>query len=120
MENRSMEVTAITRNVRLSALKGRPIAREVQGLPVAQALQVTNFSPQKAALVLGKTLKSALANARTNAQMDVDSLHVKLAVFDEGPRLRRHWARARGSASPIARRLCHVKVVLTDGRTAEG
>ena len=39
---------------------------------------------------------------------------LKTAVFDEGTRMRRHWARARGSASPIARRLCHVKVVLTD------
>jgi len=110
-----MDVTAITRNVRLSALKGRPIAREVQGLPVAQALQIVDFSPQKAALVLGKTLKSALANARTNASLDVDRLRVKMAVFDEAARLRRHWARARGSASPIARRLCHVKVILTDG-----
>jgi large subunit ribosomal protein L22 len=50
--------------------------------------------------------------------LDVDSLRVKLAVFDEGARLRRHWPRARGSASPIARRLCHVKVVLADGRDA--
>lgn len=113
-----MEVQAITRGVRLSALKGRPIAREVQGLPVAQALQVTDFSPQKAAFVLGKTLKSALANA-TQAKLDVDSLRVKLAVFDEGARMRRHWARARGSASPIARRLCHVKVVLTDGQAEQ-
>ena len=111
-----MEVTAITRNVRLSALKGRPLARKVQGLPVAQALQITDFGPQKAAQTLGKTLRSALANAKTNASLDVDTLRVKLAVFDEGTRMRRHWARARGSASPIARRLCHVKVVLTDGQ----
>jgi large subunit ribosomal protein L22 len=113
-----MDVTAITRNVRLSALKGRPIAREVQGKPVATALQVVDFSPQKAALALSKTLKSALANAR-NKGLDVDRLSVKLAVFDEGARLRRYWPRARGSASPIARRLCHVKVVLTDGASAE-
>jgi len=111
-----MEVTAITRNVRLSALKGRPLARKVQGLPIAQAMQITDFSPLKAALTLGKTLKSALANARTNANLDVEHLRVKLAVFDEGTRMRRHWARACGSASPIARRLCHVKVVLTDGQ----
>ena len=113
-----MDVTAITRNVRLSALKGRPIARQVQGKSVAQALQVTQFSPQKAALALGKTLQSALANARTNAKLDVDTLTVKLAVFDEGMRGRRFQPRARGSAAPIARRLCHVKVVLTDGREA--
>jgi large subunit ribosomal protein L22 len=109
-----MEITSITRNVRLSAQKGRPLARKVQGLPVAQALQVTQYSPLKAAVHLGKTLKAAMANARHNNNLDVDGLRVKLAVFDEGVRMRRHWPRARGSASPIARRLCHVKVVLTD------
>ncbi len=110
-----MEISAITRNVRLSAQKGRPLARKVQGLPVAEALKVTQFSAQKAALHLSKTLKSAMANARHNNNLDVDGLKVKLAVFDEGVRMRRHWPRARGSASPIARRLCHVKVILTDG-----
>ncbi len=110
-----MEITAITRNVRLSAQKGRPLARKVQGLPVAEALKVTQFSPKKAAFHLGKTLQSAIANAKHNNNLDVDGLTVKLAVFDESTRMRRHWPRARGSASPIARRLCHVKVVLTDG-----
>jgi large subunit ribosomal protein L22 len=110
-----MEISAITRNVRLSAQKGRPLARQVQGLPVGEALKVTQFSPLKAAFHLGKTLKSAMANAKHNNNLDVDGLRVKLAVFDESTRMRRHWPRARGSASPIARRLCHVKVVLTDG-----
>jgi len=110
-----MEVSAITRNVRLSAQKGRPLAREVQGKSVQEALNITTFSPLKAAIYLEKTIKSAMANATNNAGLDVDGLKVKLAVFDEGTRLRRHWARARGSASPIAHRLCHVKVILTDG-----
>ena len=110
-----MEITAITRNVRMSAQKGRPLARKVQGLPVADALVVAQYSPRKAAVHLGKTLKSAVANARNNHNVDVDGLKVKMAIFDEGTRMRRHWPRARGSASPIARRLCHVKVVLTDG-----
>ena len=111
-----MEVTAITRNVRMSAQKGRPLARKCQGLPVAAALRVVEFSPRKAALVLSKTLKSAIANARNNANLDVDTLKVNLCVFDEGTRMRRFWPRARGSASPIAKRLCHCKVVLTDGQ----
>ncbi|HNX36623.1 MAG TPA: 50S ribosomal protein L22 [Kiritimatiellia bacterium] len=111
-----MEVTAITRNVRMSAQKGRPLARKCQGLPVAAALKVVEFSPRKAALVLSKTLKSAIANARNNANLDVDTLKVNLCVFDEGTRMRRFWPRARGSASPIAKRLCHCKVVLTDGQ----
>lgn len=109
-----MEVCAITRNVRLSAQKGRPLAREVQGKSVAEALKIVAFSPLKAAFHLEKTLKSAVANAVNNNSADADALKVKLAVFDEGTRMRRHWARARGSASPIARRLCHVKVILTD------
>ncbi|NLL82721.1 MAG: 50S ribosomal protein L22 [Lentisphaerae bacterium] len=111
-----MEVTAITRNVRLSASKGHSIARAVQGKRVSEALNVTQFSPRKAAVVLGKTIQSAMANAKNNVNVDADDLVVSLAVFDEGPRLRRYWPRARGSASPILRRLCHVKVVLTDGR----
>jgi len=111
-----MEVTAITRNVRMSAQKGRPLARKCQGLTVAAALKVVEFSPRKAADVLSKTLKSAMANARNNASLDVDVLKVSLCVFDEGTRMRRFWPRARGSASPIAKRLCHCKVVLTDGQ----
>jgi large subunit ribosomal protein L22 len=111
-----MDICAITRNVRLSAQKGRPLARELQGRPVAEALKIADFSPSKAAFHMAKTLKSAVANARHNAELDVDTLLVKQAVFDESTRMRRHWPRARGSASPIARRLCHVKVVLTDGR----
>jgi len=111
-----MEVTAITRNVRMSAQKGRPLARKCQGLPVADALKVVEFSPRKAAAVLSKTLKSAMANARNNANLDVDTLKVSQCVFDEGTRMRRFWPRARGSASPIAKRLCHCKVVLTDGQ----
>lgn len=111
-----MEVTAITRNVRLSAQKGRPLARKVKGMTVAEALKVTQFSPQKAAVVLGQTIQSAMANAKNNDNLDADDLCVQVAVFDGGSHLRRFWPRARGSASPIARRMCHCKVVLTDGR----
>lgn len=111
-----MEVTAITRNTRISARKARPLARQVQGLSVADALNVVDFSPQKAGKLLGQTLRSAIANARNNANLDPNTLTVKLAVFDEGARLRRFWPRARGSASPIQKKLSHVKVVLTDGK----
>ncbi len=114
-----MEVTAITRNVRMSAFKGRPLARECQGLPVAAALQVVEFSPKKAAEILKKTILSAAANAKNNNGLDTSSLTVKLCVFDESVRIRRFWPTARGSAHPIARRLCHCKVVLTDGKESK-
>ena len=109
-----MEVKAITRNVRISPDKGRDLARAVQGKSVAEALRITEFSPRKAARFVGATLKSAMANAQHNNQLDVDTLRVKRCVFDEGPRMRRFWPRARGSASPIEKQISHITVVLTD------
>ena len=114
-----MEVIAITRNARMSAAKGRPLARECQGKPVADALKVVEFSPKKAAAILKKTLLSAAANAKNNHGLDVSSLTVKTCVFDESVRIRRYWPTARGSAHPIAHRLCHCKVVLTDGKESK-
>ena len=114
-----MEVIALTRNARMSAAKGRPLARECQGLPVAAALQIGEFSPKKAAQILKKTILSAAANAKNNNGLDVATLTVKLCVFDESVRVRRFWPTARGSAHPIARRLCHCKVVLTDGKESK-
>lgn len=114
-----MDVIALTRNARMSAAKGRPLARECQGLPVSAALQVVEFSPRKAAQIIKKTILSAVANATNNNGLDVATLTVKLCVFDESVRIRRFWPTARGSAHPIARRLCHCKVVLTDGKESK-
>ncbi len=108
-----MEFTATTRNARMSAAKGRPLARECQGLPALSALEVVEFSPRKAAGILRNTLKSAIANASSTRGVPAEDLKVKLCVFDESVRIRRYWPTARGSAHPIARRLCHCKVVLT-------
>ncbi len=112
-----MEVTAITRNARMSAFKGRPLARACQGLKASEALKVVEFSSKKAAEILRKTILSAVANATHNNGIEnAADMKVKLCVFDEGARMRRYWPTARGSAHPIARRLCHCKVVLTDAK----
>ena len=110
-----MEVTAITRNQRMSAFKGRPLCRACQGLKASDALKVVEFSPKKAATIIAKTIKSAVANAKHNLGAEnADDMTVKLCVLDESVRMRRYWPTARGSAHPIARRMCHCKVVLTD------
>ena len=109
-----MDVTATARFVRVPASKARDRARRMRGLPVNEALKVTEFSERKGAFHLGKTLKSALANAEKNAKLSVDDLRVKDAVVEEGPRLKRYWPRPRGSVSPILRRTCHLKIILTD------
>ncbi|MBR0197826.1 MAG: 50S ribosomal protein L22 [Kiritimatiellae bacterium] len=115
-----MEVTAITRNARMSAFKGRPLARACRGLTAAKALALMEFSPKKAAEILSKTILSAVANARHNNNVqNAADMTIKLCVFDESVRMRRYWPTARGSAHPIARRLCHCKVVLTDAKVKE-
>lgn len=111
-----MEVTAKARFVRLPATKARDLARRMRGLPVNEALKVTSFSERKGAFHLGKTLKSALANAEKNAKLSVDDLRVKDAIVEEGPALKRFWPRPRGSVSPILRRTCHIKIILTDDK----
>lgn len=114
-----MESRSIYKFARVSPLKARDVAREIQGLPVSDALDVLNFTPRKAAFLIGKTLKSAIANAEvigTEKEIDVDveSMIVKSAVVDDGPSFRRYKPRARGSAAPIKKRTSHITVIVSD------
>ncbi len=90
------------------------MASEIQGLSVAEALRITSFNAMKAATELGKTLKSAVANAESNEGVSADKLFIKDAYVNEGPALKRSRPRARGSASPIRKRTSHITVVVTD------
>jgi large subunit ribosomal protein L22 len=109
-----MEVRSIYKYARISPFKAREVTREIQGLPVSAALDLLTFTPKKAAFLIGKTLKSAIANAENNANLKPDGLVVKEAVVGEGPTLKRIMARARGSASKILKRTSHIRIVLTD------
>jgi len=110
-----MDVLSVTKYARMSPKKGRDLAREIQGMPVNEALQMVSFSARKAGRLLTKTLKSAIANAEHNFELDADDLTVKLAVVEDGPIMRRGNYGARGQFKPIAKRSCHVRIVLTDG-----
>ena len=109
-----MEVKSLYKYARVSPLKARDVAREIQGLPVSAALDILNFTPRKAAFLIGKTLKSAIANAENNHELDIESLVVKEATATDGPSFRRFKARARGSGAPIKRRTSHLQIILTD------
>lgn len=109
-----MEVRSIYRYAKISAFKAREVTREIQGLPVSAALDVVAFSPKKAAGLINKTLKSAVANAENNANLKVDSLVVKEATAGEGPTMKRMMTRARGSGSRILKRTSHIRIILTD------
>lgn len=107
-----MEVKSTTKYVPLSPKKAREVAREIQGLPVSSALDILTFTPKKAAQLISKTLKTAIADAENNFSLDSSSLVVKEAVIGIAPSLRRFKARAKGSASPIIRRNSHIFITL--------
>ena len=109
-----MEVRSIYKYARISPFKVREVTREIQGLPVSAALDLLAFIPKKAAFLIGKTLKSAIANAENNANLKPDGLVVKEAIVGEGPTLKRIMARARGSTSRILKRTSHIRIVLSD------
>ena len=109
-----MEVRSIYRYARISAFKVREVTREIQGLPVSAALDLLAFTPKKAAVLINKTLKSAVANAENNANLKVEGLVVKEAVVGEGPTIKRMMPRARGSGSQILKRTSHIRIVLSD------
>jgi large subunit ribosomal protein L22 len=116
-----MQVQAITKNVRMSAQKMREVVRQIQGLPAAQAEAVLAVIPRKGARIVAKTLHSAVANAedlkanhKDYADFKTDRLRVKEAVAGTATSMKRFTPKARGSAGPIIKRNCHVKIIVSD------
>ncbi|MBM3821378.1 MAG: 50S ribosomal protein L22 [Verrucomicrobia bacterium] len=109
-----MEVQAITKNVRMSAQKMREVVRQIQGMNAVQAVAVLEAVPRKSARVVAKTLKSAIANAENNNQLRSESLRVVQAVAGTATSMKRFTPKARGSAGPIVKRSCHIKIVVSD------
>ncbi len=109
-----MEVQALTKYTRMSPKKVREVAREVQGRPAADALELLRFIPRKSARLIAKTLASAIANAENNHNLSADDLTVKRCLIEEGPTFKRYQPVARGSAHPIHKRTSHIRIVLTD------
>ncbi|MFZ5503318.1 MAG: 50S ribosomal protein L22 [Pseudomonadota bacterium] len=101
---------AIAKNVHLSAQKGRLVADQIRGLPVAQALNILNFSPKKGAGIIKKALESAIANAEHNDAADIDELRVTTIYVDKGASLKRFSARAKGRGNRIEKQTCHIAV----------
>jgi len=109
-----MLVRSTTKYARISPKKARDVAREIQGLAVSDALDALTYTPKKSAHLIGKTLKSAIANAENNHDLSADELIIKEAVIGEGPTLKRFKPRARGSAGAIRKRTSHIFITLTD------
>ncbi|HEU0220300.1 MAG TPA: 50S ribosomal protein L22 [Gallionella sp.] len=101
---------AVARNIHLSAQKGRLVADQIRGLPVAQALNILAFSPKKGAGIIKKALESAIANAEHNDGADIDELKVKTIYIDKATSLKRFMARAKGRGNKIEKQTCHITV----------
>jgi len=114
-----MEVYALYKFARMSPKKVREVAREIQGMPAPQAMDLLQFIPRKSATLIRKTLASAIANAENNFNLSSDDLIVHRAVIEEGPAFRRFKPAARGSAHPYRKRTSHIRIVLTDEEPAE-
>lgn len=115
-----VEFKASHRFAPISARKARLVADLIRGLPVNRALVVLDRSPQRGAALLGKVVRSAVANAESMAEIDPNHLHVSLAWVDEGPLKGGHirWRpAARGRAMPYRKRTCHMNVTLATAAT---
>ena len=109
-----MEVFAITKNIPMSAQKMREVVRQIQGMGAIEAQAVLAIVPRKGARVVAKTLKSAIANAENNNKLRPETLRIKEAVAGAATTLKRFQPKARGSAGPILKRRCHVKITLSN------
>ena len=108
------QVRAVARWVRISPRKARLVTDHIRGRSVPEARTVLAFTPRAAARDIDKVLRSAVANAEANHNLDGDELVVSSAYVDEGPVMKRWRARARGRAARIIKPTCHITIVLAE------
>jgi large subunit ribosomal protein L22 len=109
-----MEAKAVAKYIRMSPQKVRLVVDLIRGKDVEDAQNTLKFTRKYAAGIVGKTLSSAVANARQNPNIDENILFVKEVYVDQGPSLKRWRARAQGRAAAIKKRTSHVTVVLDE------
>lgn len=114
-----MATRAKLRFSRVSPQKARLVADQVRGMPVDQALNLLTFSNKKAADIIIKVLRSAIANAEHNEGADIDELKISEITVDEGPTQKRMSPRAKGRGVRIIKRTSHINVVVSERKESE-
>ena len=109
-----MESRAVARYIRVSPNKARQVADLVRGKDIDEAIGILRYTNKKSAPLISKVLKSAIANAEHNYDMDSDELYVSEIMIDEGPTLKRMKPRAYGRADIRRHRTSHITVVLRE------
>jgi large subunit ribosomal protein L22 len=107
-----MEARAVARYIRISPRRARQVVDLIRGKSVREAEAILWATPKRASRIIAKVLKSAVANAEHNYNMDRDKLFVTKAYVDEGPTMKRYQPRAMGRADLRRKRTSHITVVV--------
>ena len=113
-ENRERRPHAIHRFARISDRKARIVLEQIKGRGVGEAKAILDYNPRYGAYLIGKLLKSAVANAEENYSLDSQDLFVEEAVANQGPTLKRIQPRAKGRAYRINKRTSHITIILNE------
>ena len=109
-----MEAKAVAKYVRIAPRKVRVVMDLIRGKSVADAFAILKFTPKVGAEAIEKVLKSAVANAENNFDMNVDNLYVSSCFVDQGPTMERIHPRSRGQAFKILKRSSHITVAVEE------
>lgn len=109
-----MDVKSTAKTLRIPPRKARLVLDIIRGKNVEEAAAILKFTPNYAAGVIGKILKSAIANATNNHELNAEKLYVKACYADEGVVLKRYMPRAKGRADEIMKRTSHITVVVAE------
>ena len=104
---------AVHRHSGMSASKARQVLDLIRGQDVQRAAEILNGVEREAAEVIGKVLQSAVANAAHNDQQNPEELYVSACYADEGATMKRWRPRARGRATRIRKRTCHITIIVS-------
>jgi len=113
------EAKAIAKYVRIAPRKVRIVMDLIRGKEVADAFAILKFTPKRGATLIEKVLKSAVANAENNFDMDSDKLFISKCFVDGGPTIKRYHPRSRGQAFSILKRTSHITVVVSEKAAEE-
>lgn len=107
-------VKAEAKWVKSSHRKINRVAEILRGVPALKALDLLKFMPQKGARILEQVVKSAIANAKNNFKMKEETLVVTEAYANQGVKMKRWQAKARGRVAPLVKKTCHVTIMVEE------
>ena len=113
-ENAEKRPHATAKYIRISSRKVKIVIDLIRGKSVDEAEAILMYTPKAASEPTLKVLRSAIANAENNLDMDRETLYVAEVFANQGPTLRRYRPRSRGSASRIRKRTSHITIILDE------